>query len=136
MKHFIILVTAILFSGCIANSNPHQVYIDVENLNIGKKWNPQPELLNPINKGKISANGVVRNGYGLTHISKGENGTLIYHIFEYEYLNGLLSFPFFTEDKSYIGKCLIYYVVDPKTGIIIDWGFDEGGNPKCCRVTG
>lgn len=132
MKYLITLLTVILFTGCIANSNPHQIYINVKNHNIGLKWNPQPSRLNPADKGKV--HGTRKIGDGLTHITKGKDGNNIYHIFDYECLkNGSLLGWEPIEEK---GKCLIYYRVDSKSNIILDWGFDKGSNPKCCAITG
>ena len=37
-------------------------------------------------------------------------------------------------EREWIGKCLIYYVVDSNTYIIKGWGFDKGGNPLSCRT--
>lgn len=66
-------------------------------------------------------------GQGLTHIDKGADGSLIYHFSSQEILPN-------APTKEWIGKCLFYYVVDPETYVIKEWGFDKGGNPLSCRT--
>jgi hypothetical protein len=119
MKYIIIFLTIILFSGCIVNSNPHVSFVEGKNLQVGQDINFTKQY---------------HNYYRLTHKSKDTKGNDVYHFFLYERIKNP-SFLFY-EQKEIKGKCLIYYVVDSKTNIIIDWGFDEDGNPKSCAVTG
>ena len=128
------LLTSLL-GGLITNTDPHQTFIDLENQSIGRQMNPNNMSLKNPDAGKVSSNGVIKQGEGVTHITKDKNGNDVYHFFSYERLKNPSIFGFF-EQKGLIGKCLTYAVVDPKTNIIIDWGFDKGGNPKTCRVTG
>lgn len=132
MKYLILFCIAFILSGCIANSNPHQSFKNFQNISLGEKWNPTQELLNPPSKGKL--NGARRYGYGLTHTTRDKNNNYVFHISEYECIKNpsLL----FYEQKGIIGKCETYLVVDPKTKTILDWGFDRGSNPQCCRITG
>ncbi len=69
----------------------------------------------------------VLGGYGLTHIDSNAQGQLIYHVFVQEIL------PNTPMEKEWVGKCLIYYVVESETKIVLSWGFDQGGNPLSCR---
>ena len=66
-------------------------------------------------------------GQGFTHISKMKNGDLVHHWSNQEIL------PSFKGNKESIGKCLVYQIIDAKTGIVKSWGFDKGGNPLSCR---
>lgn len=79
------------------------------------------------NAGEYSRGDFVINGQGLTSISRNESGDFIYYYSDQEVLSN-------APKKEWIGKCLFYYVVDAKTYIIKDWGFDEGGNPLSCRT--
>ena len=67
-------------------------------------------------------------GEGLLSVTKNNMGELIYHVFVQEILKNTRT------EKEWVGKCLIYYVVDPKTYIVKSWGFDKGGNPLSCRT--
>jgi len=80
------------------------------------------------NSGEFVRRDYVKSGEGLTKIDTDEEGKLIYHIFVQEISANTRT------EKEWIGKCLIYYVVDPATYIIIRWGFDDGGNPLSCRT--
>ena len=127
----------VLLSGCTGKSNPHRSFVESENNFLAR--HPQggtftEEAINPPDKGTISSNGVVKAGDGLTHKTKDKDGNIIYHFFLYERLKNP-SF-LFLEEKGIIGKCKIYYVVDPKTNIILNWGFEKDSNPKTCRISG
>ena len=66
-------------------------------------------------------------GKGVTHTTKDKEGNLIVH---WDLNEILPNFGY----KKFVGKCLIYEIVDPNTHIIKGWGFDKGGNPQSCRV--
>ena len=101
----------------IVNTDPHVAFIDTINSHIGQNINNPNNL--PLKKLK-----------GLTHITTDKNSNKVYHFFLYERLKNpsLLWY----EQKGIKGKCKIYYIIDSETNIIIDWGFDKGGNPKTC----
>ncbi|HIP27853.1 MAG TPA: hypothetical protein EYG82_01605 [Sulfurovum sp.] len=132
MKYVIGFCIALILNACIANSDPHQSFKDGYNNKMGKKWNPTQKRLNAPNKGKL--NGARRYGYGLTDTTRDKDNNYVFHISEYECIKNpsLL----FYEQKGIIGHCKTYLIVDPKTKIMIDWGFDRNSNPRCCRVTG
>ncbi|WP_105257797.1 hypothetical protein [Pseudoalteromonas sp. T1lg88] len=118
----VFLITSTLI-GC---ANGHTDYIDFENSMIGKEM-PYTKPFVFENAGKLVRADFVIGGQGLTHITKGTDGNLIYHISDQEVLPNV-------QKKEWVGKCLIYYVVDAETNIIKSWGFDEGGNPLSCRT--
>ena len=126
----------VFLSGCTGKSHPHRSFIENKDYNIKKypKATFTEKAINPPYKGTISSNGVVKAGDGLTHKTKDKDGNIIYHFFLHEVLKNP-SF-LFLEEKGIIGKCKIYYVVDPKTNIIINWGFEKESNPKACRISG
>jgi hypothetical protein len=124
MKYIIFFILfVLLIAGCAAG---HQDYVDFKNSLIGKveketapfKWENSGEL--------IRADFLI-SGQGLTEITKDDEGNLIYHYSVQEVLD--------TNPRvEWVGKCLTYNVVNPETMIIIDWGFDKGGNPLSCRT--
>jgi hypothetical protein len=116
-------LVVLLLTGCAVG---HQDYVNFKNSLIGKteietkpyKWD---------NSGKLIRADFLVSGQGLTHISEDEKGNLIYHYSVQEILSKYAK-------KEWVGKCLTYNVVNPKTMIITGWGFDEGGNPLSCRT--
>jgi hypothetical protein len=125
MKYIFYILVAIFLNGCIVNSDPHQSFIKGKEKKIGKNINT-----------------ILKMSYYKTskyHIEIDKDKNKVYHFFLYEN-QGSRPFPFFPRDPNSedAGKCMIYYVVDPTTNIIIDWGFDikNGANPKTCAVTG
>lgn len=115
------LLVAITLISCAAG---HQDYIDARNnLYVGRKMIFDKYK----DAGQFYRGDYVIVGQGLTRIDTNSDGKLIYHVFEQEIL------PNTPMNKEWIGKCLVYYVVDPQTKIVLSWGFDEGGNPLACR---
>jgi hypothetical protein len=113
-------------SGCAAG---YQDFIDFRNnFDVGQEimFKTSPEKFS--RAGKFIRGNYVIAGDGLLHVSTNNNDQLIYHVFVQEIL------PNTRTEKEWIGKCLIYYVVDSSTYIVKDWGFDEGGNPLSCRT--
>jgi hypothetical protein len=118
------LALLIFLTGCAVG---HDDFISIENRNVGTKmvydspykWDNSGEL--------IRADYLV-SGKGLTDITKNDKGDIVYHYSVHEILANERIEP------SWVGKCLIYYVVDPDTFLIQEWGFDEGGNPLSCRT--
>lgn len=124
-RYLSFILMLFLLNGCYAIVGGHQHFKDSRNDRIGKKvWFTEPFRFE--NAGKFVRGKIVISGQGFTHITKDNNGNLIYHWDLEEIL------PHYK--KEWVGKCLIYYVVDPKTHIIKDWGFDKGGNPFSCRT--
>jgi hypothetical protein len=124
MKYVIYYLIAVLgLAGCAAG---HQDYVDFKNSLIGKK-ETRTEPFKWEDSGKLVRADYLVSGQGLTHITKDDNGNLIYH---YSVQEVLITYP----RKEWVGKCLTYNVVNPETMIIIDWGFDKGGNPLSCRT--
>lgn len=78
--------------------------------------------------GEFIRGNYVVSGQGLTRISKNGNGDIVYYFSVQEIL------PNTRTEKEWIGKCLIYYIVEPDTFVVKEWGFDEGGNPLSCRT--
>ena len=85
------------------------------------------------NAGKLILGDFEIRGQGLVRISQDKNRNLIYHWFESEILPNSNN-PYMQHSKLSIGKCKYYYVVDPKTKVIKNWGFDKGGNPLSCSI--
>ena len=114
----------------------HQDYINFENSTIGKKVN----TIKPFkfkDAGEFIRGEFVTYGLGFTHVSKDKNGNLITHwdVSEILPVAALKGNAFAAPaNKEWIGKCLTYSIVDPKTHIIKGWGFDKGGNPLSCRT--
>jgi len=123
MKYFACSFLAVfLLAGCAVG---HQAYVNFENSRIGKEM-PYKEPFIFDNAGKLVRADFVLGGQGLTHISTDKDDNLIYHFSVQEVLPNF-------HRKEWVGKCLTYSAVDPKTSIIKVWGFDEGGNPLSCR---
>lgn len=123
MKCFICSFLVVFFlTGCAVG---HQAYVNFENSRIGKEM-PYKEPFMFKNVGELVRGDFAVGGQGLTHISKDKDGNLIYHFSVQEVLPNF-------HTKEWVGKCLTYSVVDAKTYIIKEWGFDKGGNPLSCR---
>ncbi len=127
MRFYYILITISLFlfmlSGCAVG---HDDYVNYKNRTVGtKKIEKKPFKWK--DSGELIRSNFLVSGEGLTHISKDKSGNLIYHYSVQEVL------PHFSKTE-WVGKCLIYDVVDPMDYIITSWGFDEGGNPLSCRT--
>lgn len=125
MKPIRIKLLALIFIPVLTScSAGHQDSIDVRNeLYVGRVMVFDKYK----DSGRFYRGDYVVVGDGLTHIDTNGDGKIIYHMFEQEIL---LNTPM---NKEWIGKCLVYYVVDPQTKIVLSWGFDEGGNPLACR---
>ena len=111
MKVIIVFLFVVL-TGCIVNSNPHKSFEYNTNFLVERQAKITDYPYNQALK-------------YLTHKTKDKNNNIIYHLLEQDWKTGL-----------YKGQCRTYFVVDPKTYIIIDWGYDEGGNPNSCVATG
>ena len=118
------LFTIILCLGLLGCVVGHEDFVNRQNLMIGKRILVKEPYQNK-DAGQLFRGSDVIVGQGLTHITKDDQGNLIYHYSDQEVL---ASYP----QKAWVGKCLIYRVVDPKTYILKSWGFD-GGNPLACR---
>ena len=121
----ILLLIPVLVS-CAAG---HQDFIDLRNnFDVGREimFKASPDQFS--RAGEFIRGNYVIAGEGLLNVNKNGEGQLVYHVFVQEIL------PNTRMEKEWIGKCLIYYVVDPETYIVRDWGFDEGGNPFSCRT--
>ena len=125
MKYYILIIgMMLLLNGCYKVG--YQDFVDIENNMIGGKvMNYKP--LKYKNAGKPRRGDSIITGQGFTHISKMKNGDLVHHWSNQEIL------PSFKGNKEWIGKCLVYQIIDAKTGIVKSWGFDKGGNPLSCR---
>ena len=125
MKYCLLLALLLLTTGCVDKS--HQMWVEnMDNSLLGQKY------INNVPKKNADAGKLIRSNYllegeGLTHITKDKDGNIVNHLSISEVL------PAYSK-KNGVGKCLIYLVVDPKTHIILNWGFDEGGNPMSCRI--
>jgi hypothetical protein len=116
-------ISVLSFSGCVVGHGDYKRYLD---MNIGESIYIENLSKSP-NAGQLIRSDYLIQGEGLTHITTLDSGVLRYHF------SGMEILPNYSI-KDYVGKCLIYYDVDPKTHIIIAWGFDEGGNPLSCRT--
>jgi len=125
MKYYILIVgMMLLLNGCYKVG--YQDFVDIKNDMIGGKvMNYKPFKYK--NAGKPRRGDSIITGQGFTHISKMKNGDLVHHWSNQEIL------PSFKGNKEWIGKCLVYIIIDAKTGIVKSWGFDKGGNPLSCR---
>ncbi|PCK31053.1 hypothetical protein [Pseudoalteromonas piscicida] len=127
MKGFKLLVVFIIsitfMAGCAVGHNDYVNFMDSRIGQVMKHRKPYKFA----NAGQFSRGDFVINGQGLTHITKNESGDLIYHYSDQEVLSN-------APEKRWVGKCLFYYVVEPETYIIKNWGFDKGGNPLSCRT--
>ena len=89
------------------------------------------------NAGELIRADFLISGDGFTHVTLNENSDIVQHWFVNEVLATLVENEgsiFQRGDKEWIGKCMYYYIADPKTNIIKNWGYDKGGNPLSCRV--
>ena len=117
-----VVLNVVLLVGCITL---HDDFVRIQNKMIGQEMIYREPFLFE-NAGKLIRADFVLGGQGLTHITKNKDGDLVYHFSGQEILSNYSM-------KEWVGKCLIYEVVDPETYIIKSWGFDEGGNPLSCR---
>lgn len=117
------IVLLLSIGGCAAGHEDYKKYL---NMNIGESIKNQKLSRSP-DVGKLIRSDYLIDGEGLTNITTLDSGILRYHFRRQEVLPNY-------SIKDYVGKCLIYYDVDPNTHIIIAWGFDEGGNPLSCRT--
>ena len=123
-RSFLSVIFLLILGGCY--SVGHKSYVVDRDEEIGKLM----EFKKPFkykDSGSFNRGNFGIVGEGLTHITKDSAGNLIYHFNEEEILPNF-------HTKEWVGKCLIYFVVDSDSHIIKDWGFDEGGNPLSCRV--
>jgi len=123
--HLILLITLFLLNGCYRVG--HKDFMDIQNNMLEVK----PYFSKPFkfkNAGKPRRGKSIISGQGFTHITKLKNGDLMYHWSNQEILSS------FKGNKKWIGKCLIYEIIDSKTGLVKSWGFDKGGNPLSCRT--
>jgi hypothetical protein len=125
MKYITLSVMLVLLTGCYKVG--YEDFLDSRDADVGKK----PAFLKPFkfkNAGKPRRGKNIITGQGFTHITKMKNGDLMYHWDSQEIL------PSFKGNKTWIGKCLTYEIIDAKTGLVKSWGFDKGGNPLSCRT--
>lgn len=123
---FICIISLVLLDGCTSVTG-HNDFINLKNSVIGKVMKDKVPY-KYTDSGQIIRATYVISGQGLTDITKRENGDLVYHISVHEILENNRTNP------NWVGKCLIYYVVEPSSYKIKSWGFDEGGNPLSCRT--
>lgn len=126
VKFFLSCLTIPALVSCAAG---HQDFIDLRNnLIVGRVIMYEKAPDKSSRAGEFIRGDYVIAGEGLTHIDTSNNGELIYHVFVQEILSNTRT------EKEWIGKCLVYYVVDSNTKIVLSWGFDNGGNPLSCRT--
>jgi len=123
MKYLFIYLLLLTITGC---SVGHQPWVDFHDEQVGKTT-PDLEIIKFKNAGKLVRADFLIEGDGLTHITKDKEGNLILHWSIQEVL------PTFRGSKEWVGKCLMYEIVDVKTHIIKSWGYEEEGNPLSCR---
>ena len=111
MKVYFQIIVCCIVIGCV-NSDPHASYEFAMDLMVKQKRKITEYPYSLVMK-------------DLTHKTKDMDGNTVYHFLEADWEKG-----------PYKGKCKIYYVVERGTDVIIDWGYDEGGNPKSCVLTG
>lgn len=116
-------VSLLSIGGCAVGHEDYKKYL---NMNIGESINSQNLSKSP-DAGKLIRSDYLIGGEGLTNITTLGSGILRYHFSRQEVLPNY-------GIKEYVGKCLIYYDVDPKSFLITAWGFDYGGNPLSCRT--
>jgi hypothetical protein len=128
MRFVNIFVTNILLlSMLIGCSVGHKDFVNFRDDVVGEVMK-QKAPYRYLNSGEFIRGNYVKSGQGLTEITKDKDGNLIYHIFVQEVLANTRT------EKGWVGKCLIYYVVEPATYVIKSWGFENGGNPLSCRT--
>jgi hypothetical protein len=120
---FIYLLLLLTLSGCVVGHEDYKRYVDMD---IGNNIEKHPPF-DSSKAGKLIRSDYLLGGDGLTHITIVNDETLRYH-YSFQEVSTNYSI------KDYVGKCLIYYDVDPDTYIILAWGFDDGGNPQSCRT--
>jgi hypothetical protein len=125
VKLIFALTTLSMLVSCVAG---HQDFVDLRNSAYLGRVMDYKAPYKFSNSGEFIRGDYVIAGDGLTRISEDKNGDLIYHFSVQEILSNTRT------EKEWIGKCLIYYVADPETYIVKDWGFDEGGTPLSCRT--
>lgn len=107
----------------------HQDFIDFRNdVDVGREIIFKTSPAQFSRAGEFIRGDYVIAGDGLVNIDKNSEGQLVYHVFIQQIL------PNTRMEKEWVGKCLIYYIVDPDTYIVKGWGFDEVGNPLSCRT--
>lgn len=119
----IYIFLSLSIGGCIVGHGDFKGYL---NMNIGESIDNQNLSRSP-DAGTLIRSDYLIEGEGLINITTLDSGILRYHFSVMEILPNY-------SIKDYVGKCLIYYDVNPKTRIIIAWGFDKGGNPLSCRT--
>jgi hypothetical protein len=127
MRYFLsifLLLIIFILSGC---SVGHQDWVKIQNSQIGQEVIVEPFKFK--NAGKFLRSDFVISGEGLTHVTKDIKGDLVLHWFILEVYSSD-----YRGKQEWVGKCLMYEVVDPKTHKIKSWGFDKGGNPLSCRT--
>lgn len=117
------LIVLLNLTGCAAGHEDYKKYLS---MNIGEDIHNQ-ELSKSPNAGKLIRSDYLMEGEGFTKVTTLDSGILRYHFSRQEVLSNY-------SIKDYVGKCLIYYDVDPKTHKILAWGFEKGGNPLSCRT--
>lgn len=123
-----IYTTLLFVATLISCAAGHQDFIDIKDkFIVGREIMFEKIPHKFADAGQFYRGDYVVVGDGLTNIEKKDDGNLIYHVFSHEIL------PNAPMNKEWIGKCLIYYVVDSRTKIVLSWGFDKGGNPLACR---
>ena len=132
MKNILATIFLLAFlSGCAVG---HKPWVEMKNDQIGQKVS----VLDPTrfgNAGELIRADFLIAGKGFTHTSADENGNIIQHWDISEVLPKFSEHPLWPSlREDVVGKCLIYYIVDPETNVIKDWGFDKGGNPKSCQI--
>ena len=127
MKTYIVMFFYILLflnlSGCVVG---HEDYKRVLDMDIGNNIEEHPPF-DFSKAGELIRSDYLLAGEGLTHTTIESNDILRFHYNVQEVLKNY-------SIKAYVGKCLIYYDVNPETKIILGWGFDDGGNPQSCRT--
>ena len=125
VRLFSALVPLPMLASCVAG---HQDFVDLRNSAYLGRVMEHTEPYKFSNSGEFIRGDYVIAGDGLLEVTTNEDGSLIYHFFIQEIL------PHTRMEKEWVGKCLVYYVVDPETYVVKDWGFDDGGNPLSCRT--
>ena len=124
MKYCFFIGIMFVLSGCYRVG--HQDWVDFQNDLIGKKTSFEKPFKFK-NAGQLIRGDFEIAGHGITHVTKDKDGNLIVHWYVSEILPN-------APKKEWVGKCLLYEIVDPKTHIVKGWGYDEGGNPLSCRT--